>query len=85
MHPKTSQKATKRDVSQNQTPDEQNPERQNTSVLNHAREERNANQTGHQEQESYAGNQNVPEQIKTTSKKPQNKYRRGVGKHPSQT
>ena len=61
------------------TGDEQNPERQNTSVLNHASEERNANQNGHQEQESSAGNQNVPEQIKTTSKKPQNKYRRGVG------
>ena len=61
------------------TGNEQNPERQKTSVLNHASEERNANQNGHQEQESRAGNQNVPEQIKTTSKKPENKYRRGVG------
>ena len=77
MHPKTGQKMTRRNVNRNQTPatNQVQNARTRASSTNES-EERNANHTGHRDQESSDRNQYAPGKITITFKKPQNMYRR---------
>ena len=77
MHPKTGQKMTRRNVNRNLTPATNKVQnaRSRASSTNES-EERNANHTGHRDQESSDRNQYAPGKITITFKKPPNMYRR---------
>ena len=77
MHPKTGQKMTRRNVNRNKTPATNQVQNARTRASStNASEERNANHTGHRDQESSDRNQYAPGKITITFKKPPNMYRR---------